>query len=79
MSNFLSSFVTAWEDETPATPDPDESRAPNVNVLLRKARGGSTPAILKQRNSGPRGIEACRSAALGREVEVAMFQLRQSV
>lgn len=39
MSNFLSSFVTAWEDEAPTPPEPDESRAPNVNVLLRKARG----------------------------------------
>lgn len=39
MSNFLSSFVTAWEEEPTASPEPDDSRAPNVNVLLRKARG----------------------------------------
>jgi len=39
MSDFLNSFLSAWEDEPSASPEPDDSRAPNVNVLLRKARG----------------------------------------
>lgn len=39
MSDFLNSFMSAWEEEPTGPAEPDDSRAPNVNVLLRKARG----------------------------------------
>jgi len=86
MSDFLNSFVTAWEDEASAVPDPDESRAPNVNVLLRKARGrldGNVSAgelgkeIAALFRAAERGHETLAGLTLGPLQEQALAELDQ--
>lgn len=86
MSDFLNSFLSAWEDESAGPAEPDDSRAPNVNVLLRKARGklqGTLPPAELEAEIDAlqviteRSLDALEGLSLDGQLEPALSELQR--